>query len=125
MLLVEDELSILNITRRMLEKMGYTVIAAATPGEAITFACEYSQEIHLLITDVIMPEMNGRELAKKILPFYPNLTCLFMSGHTADVIAHHGVLLEGVNFIQKPFTTQDLGKKIRQALDEETEFDQP
>jgi DNA-binding NtrC family response regulator len=116
-LLVEDEPSILSITRRMLEKLGYTVLAAITPGEAIAFASEYSQEIHLLITDVIMPEMNGREMAKKILPFYPNLTCLFMSGHTADVIAHHGVLTEGVNFIQKPFNKESLAEKIRQALD--------
>jgi two-component system cell cycle sensor histidine kinase/response regulator CckA len=68
---------------------------------------------------VIMPEMNGRDLAKNILTLYPNINRLFMSGYTADVIAHHGVLTKGVNFIQKPFSINDLSAKVREALDSE------
>nr|WP_320191264.1 PAS domain S-box protein [uncultured Desulfobacter sp.] len=117
-LLVEDEPSILKVTMRMLERNGYTVVAASTPGEAIELAHTYSGEIHLLMTDVIMPEMNGRDLAHNICNHYPNLKCLFMSGYTANVIAHHGVLDKDVNFIQKPFSKGDLALKLREVLDE-------
>jgi two-component system cell cycle sensor histidine kinase/response regulator CckA len=117
-LLVEDEPMILDITKTMLERQGYTVMAAATPGEAIRLAREHAGEIHLLMTDVVMPEMNGRDLAKNLLSLYPNLKRLFMSGYTADVIAHHGVLDEGVQFIQKPFSVQALAAKVRDVLDE-------
>lgn len=117
-LLVEDERAILDITTRMLQQQGYTVLAACTPGEAIRLAEAHSGEIHLLMTDVVMPEMNGRDLARNILSFYPNLKRLFMSGYTANVIAHHGVLDDGVNFIQKPFTRRDLTVKIREVLEE-------
>jgi nitrogen-specific signal transduction histidine kinase/CheY-like chemotaxis protein len=116
-LLVEDEPAILRMTILMLEREGYTVIAAGVPGEAIRLANEHSGDIHLLMTDVVMPEMNGRDLAKNILSLYPHLKCLFMSGYTANVIAHHGVLNEGVNFIQKPFSLKDLGTKLREVLD--------
>ncbi|WP_319575914.1 PAS domain S-box protein [uncultured Desulfobacter sp.] len=116
-LLVEDEPSILRMTRMMLERNGYKILAASTPGEAISIAREHTGKIHLLMTDVVMPEMNGRDLAKNILSLYPNLKRLFMSGYTANVIAHHGVLDEGVNFIQKPFSKQDLAIKIREVLD--------
>ncbi len=120
-LLVEDEPSILKMTAQMLERLGYLVMAAKTPGEAIRIAREYAGEIHLLMTDVVMPEMNGRELAKNILTVRPNLRRLFMSGYTANVIAHHGVLDKGLNFIQKPFSRDQLGSKVRKALDEGTE----
>ncbi|MGA6927428.1 MAG: PAS domain S-box protein, partial [Desulfosarcina sp.] len=103
-LLVEDEPMILDVTTKMLKRQGYTVKAAATPGEAVRLAREHAGEIHLLMTDVVMPEMNGRDLARNLLSLYPNLKRLFMSGYTADVIAHHGVLDEGVQFIQKPFS---------------------
>ena len=73
----------------MLEREGYTVLTAATPWEAIDVAQEHGREIHLLMTDVVMPEMNGRDLAAKLLSLYPNLKCLFMSGYTANVIEHH------------------------------------
>ncbi len=115
-LLVEDEPAILKLTTKMLEMQGYTVLAASTPGEAIRLAREHAGEIHLLMTDVVMPEMNGRDLAKNLLSLYPHLKRLFMSGYTADVIAHHGVLDEGVHFIQKPFSTKDLAAKVREAL---------
>jgi CheY-like chemotaxis protein len=115
-LLVEDEPAILKMTRTMLERLGYAVLAASTPGEAIRLAREYPGPIGLLMTDVIMPEMNGRDLAKNLLSLYPDLKRLFMSGYTADVIAHRGVLDEGVQFIQKPFSVKDLRKKLREAL---------
>ncbi len=116
-LLVEDETAILGMTTKMLERLGYTVVAAATPGEAIHLAHGYKGRIDLLMTDVVMPEMNGRDLAKNLLSHYPKLKRLFMSGYTANVIAHHGVLDEGVHFIQKPFSKKDLGAKLREALE--------
>jgi PAS domain S-box-containing protein len=115
-LLVEDEPAMLTMTTRMLEGQGYTVLAAGTPSEAIRLAREHSEEIRLLMTDVIMPGMNGRDLAKAVLSSHPLLKCLFMSGYTADVIAHHGVLEAGVQFIQKPFSAGDLAAKVRDAL---------
>jgi PAS domain S-box-containing protein len=117
-LLVEDEPMILDIAVKILTRQGYTVMAAATPGEAIRLARESADEIHLLMTDVVMPEMNGRELAENLLSVYPNIKRLFMSGYTADVIAHHGVLDKGVQFIQKPFSVQTLAAKVREVLDE-------
>jgi len=115
-LLVEDESMILEMTTVMLELQGYTVLPANSAGEAISLAREYADEIHLLMTDVVMPEMNGRDLARNLFPLYPHLKRLFMSGYTANVIAHHGVLDEGVHFLQKPFTMQDLATKIRAVL---------
>jgi PAS domain S-box-containing protein len=118
-LLVEDESMILTLTGMMLESLGYAILPAATPGEAIQLAREHSAEIHLLITDVVMPEMNGRDLAEKLLSLYPEMKGLYMSGYTADVIAHHGILDENVHFIQKPFTLKELADKVRRTLDEE------
>ena len=115
-LLVEDEPSILRIARRVLESLGYTVLAASTPGEAICLAREHVGNIHMVMTDVIMPEMNGRDLVRRVLSLYPDIKRLFMSGYTSDVIAHHGVLDEGVHFLQKPFSTQDLALKVREVL---------
>jgi PAS domain S-box-containing protein len=115
-LLVEDEQEILELTTIMLEYHGYTVLAAATPKEAIELAEKSSTTIDLLMTDVIMPEMNGRDLAEKLYSLNPGLKGLFMSGYTADVIANHGVLDKNVNFIQKPFSMQDLAMKVRDAL---------
>jgi YesN/AraC family two-component response regulator len=93
------------------------VLPASTADEAINLARLHGDEINLLMTDVIMPEINGRELAKSILTILPNLRRLFMSGYTANVIAHRGVLDRGVNFIQKPFLKADLAMKIREVLD--------
>ncbi len=115
-LLVEDEPAILMMTTQMLKKMGYTVITAGIPGEAIRLAREHKGQIDLLMTDVVMPEMNGRDLARNLLSIYPDLKRLFMSGYTANVIAHHGVLDEGVHFIQKPFSMKDLRAKLHEAL---------
>jgi PAS domain S-box-containing protein len=116
-LLVEDETMILLLTTKMLEQLGYTVLAAATPGEAMRLAREHSGSIDLLLTDVIMPEMNGRDLARNLLSLYPMMKRLFMSGYPASVIAHHGLLDQGIHFIHKPFSRKDLGEKIREVLD--------
>jgi PAS domain S-box-containing protein len=116
-LVVEDEPAILSLTKTMLQRLGYQVLAANTPGEAIRVAAQFSGQIHLLMTDVVMPEMNGRDLASKLSSTFPALKKLYMSGYTANVIAHHGVLDEGVLFIQKPFSKNDLARWIRTALD--------
>jgi PAS domain S-box-containing protein len=116
-LLVEDELTILEMTQIMLQQLGYTVLAASTPSKAIKLASESIGEIHLLLTDIIMPEMNGRNLSERLLASKPGMASLFMSGYTADIIAHQGVLDEGVNFIQKPFSQKELASKVRAALD--------
>ncbi|GFE62901.1 PAS domain-containing sensor histidine kinase [Geobacter sp. AOG2] len=116
-LLVEDEPAILEMAAMILSSLGYTVLQANLPGEAIRVAGESGGEIHLLMTDVVMPEMNGRDLAQSLQTLHPHLRCLFTSGYTADVIAPHGVLDPGVHFIQKPFTLSDLAVKVREALD--------
>ncbi len=116
-LLVEDEPAILKMTTIMLKRQGYTVLTASFPGEAIRLASEHSGRIGLLLTDVIMPEMNGRDLAKHLSSICPNVKCLFMSGYTANVIAHHGLLNENEQFIQKPFSLKNLGVKVREILD--------
>jgi response regulator RpfG family c-di-GMP phosphodiesterase len=105
------------MTSALLKKQGYEVLAAGSPGEAIRLAREHAGEIHLLITDVIMPEMNGRELAQSLLSHYPQLKHMFISGYTDDIIAHHGILDEGVHFVQKPFSVKDLTAKVREVLD--------
>jgi two-component system, cell cycle sensor histidine kinase and response regulator CckA len=115
-LLVEDDGSILELGKRMLNNLGYTVLSAATPNEAISLAEEHDNAIDLLITDVIMPEMNGRELSEQLRTRYSNLKTLFMSGYTANVIAHRGVLEDGVCFMPKPFSKKDLAVKVREAL---------
>ena len=118
-LLVEDEATILTLTTRMLTKQGYTVLAASSPGEAIRIAETYGGQIDLLVTDVIMPEMNGRDLAKNVLAHFPRVKRLFMSGYTADVIAHHGVLDPGIHFLQKPFSMRNLIAKVQAALEDQ------
>jgi len=116
-LLVEDEPSILSMTTNILTKQGYTVLVANSPAEATRLASEHSGEIDLLITDVVMPEMNGKDLANNLMSLYPKLNCLFMSGYTANVIVRYGVLDEGMHFIQKPFSLPGLANKVREVLD--------
>ncbi|HWP37270.1 MAG TPA: response regulator, partial [Gemmatimonadales bacterium] len=116
-LVAEDEKSIRELTVRVLERLGYRVLAAEDPSQAIELAEQYGAVIHLLITDVIMPGMNGRDLANRLKTLHPGLRTLYMSGYTADVIAHHGVLNEGVLFVQKPFSVHDIAVKVRVALD--------
>jgi two-component system cell cycle sensor histidine kinase/response regulator CckA len=115
-LLVEDEPTILNMTTTMLERLGYTVLPVNSPAEAIRLAEQSSKDIHLVLTDIIMPEMNGRTLVERLKKHRAGMKCLFMSGYTTDLISHHGALDDGVQFIQKPFAKRDLAAKIRLTL---------
>jgi PAS domain S-box-containing protein len=117
-LLVEDEPAILEMTGMMLQREGYTVIKAKSPGEAIRRTNERTGTIDLLFSDVVMPEMNGRDLAENIQTLSPATKCPFTSGYTADVIAHQGVLDKGIHFIQKPFSRGSLLAKVREVLDQ-------
>jgi len=119
LLFVEDEPEILEVGRTMLERLGYKVLTAGTPGEALRQARTHAAEIQLLITDVVMPEMNGRQLEKLISDIKPGLKCLFTSGYTVNVIAHRGVLEKGVNFLPKPFSLEDLALKVGEALEQD------
>jgi two-component system sensor histidine kinase EvgS len=116
-LLVEDEPSIRKLARTILDKLNYAVLTAASPHEAIRLAGEHDGEIHLLMTDVVMPDLNGRELAERILLTRPGMKCLYMSGYTANFIAPRGVLDEGTHFIQKPFSLKELAIQVRSMLD--------
>jgi CheY-like chemotaxis protein len=118
LLMVEDEGAILNVGHAMLESLGYKVLTAATPSEAIQLAQSHADRIQLLITDVVMPEMNGRDLATLLCDANPKLKCLFASGYSTDVIAHQGVLEEGVHFLEKPFSLPNLASKVREVLDQ-------
>ncbi|MBF0468999.1 MAG: transporter substrate-binding domain-containing protein [Desulfamplus sp.] len=116
-LLIEDEPMLLELTRLMLETIGYKVLSCAIPEEGIKMAEKHSEEIDLLITDVVMPKMNGRELVEKILEIAPDISYLFISGYTANLIARHGILDKEPHFLQKPFSIDELSKKIRKILD--------
>lgn len=115
-LVVEDEPGILKLCALMLDQLGYKVLAAGSPGEAIKLAEEHTSEIDLLITDVVMPEMNGRDLAERMNSLHPNMKKLFMSGYTANVITQRAVLDVDIHFIQKPFSIQLLAASVREAL---------
>ena len=115
-LLVEDDVSILRLSERILQDQGYTVLSATSPAEALTQVRQQGGRLDLLITDVVMPEMNGRELSNQVHAFCPDSKVLFMSGYTADIIAHRGVLDEGVQFIQKPFSSRSLAAAVQQVL---------
>ncbi|WP_319524279.1 cache domain-containing protein [uncultured Desulfosarcina sp.] len=118
-LLVEDDPILQEICEIMLRDLGYTILSAGTPGEAIKLAEENRDRIQLLITDVIMPEMNGPELAARLIAIVPETKHLYMSGYTANIIASQGLLDDNVNFIQKPFSLSGLALKVRQILDDE------
>jgi signal transduction histidine kinase len=116
-LVVEDEVKILKLCERMLSELGYRALTANAVEEAIRLVGEYAGDIHLLMTDVVMPEMNGRDLAQKLASIKPGMKYLFMSGYTANVIAHRGILDEGVRFLQKPFSMTTLAEKVREAIE--------
>lgn len=116
-LLVEDEVSLRMTCGIFLEALGYKLLSAESPEVALTLAAGHPGDIHLLLTDVIMPGMNGRQLADRLLQVRPDVRCLFMSGYTADAIADRGVLDEDINFIQKPFTRDMLARKISEVLE--------
>jgi len=116
-LFVEDEVQLLKLNTRAITSLGYTVLSTDSPREAIAIAGEHDGTIDLLITDIVMPEMNGRELQQELHGKNPGLKCLFTSGYTADIIADRGVLEENVHFLSKPFTRAALAAKIREVLD--------
>jgi len=116
LLLVEDDAALLGMGNQMLQKFGYTVLMANTPERALCLAEEHADDIQLLVTDIVMPGMNGKELAARLKARYPKLKCLFMSGFTMDIIAHQGILDESCYFIQKPFSMQDLAAKVMEVL---------
>ncbi|MBS1114610.1 MAG: sensor hybrid histidine kinase [Nitrospirae bacterium] len=115
-LLTEDDEMVRRMTAEMLEEIGYTVLVAKTPMEALSLCEKKDTPIDLLLTDVVMPGMKGTELRDKIEALRPGIKVMFMSGYTSNVIVHHGVLQEGVHFIQKPFKINDLSRKVRDAL---------
>jgi PAS domain S-box-containing protein len=119
-LLVEDEANLRYLARQYLEKQGYKVIEAADGAVAMQIAVAHEAIIHLLLTDVIMPGMNGRELAQRISEIRPNVKILYMSGYTENVIGHNGMLDAGVRLLQKPFNLRDLKSKVREVLDAST-----
>jgi two-component system cell cycle sensor histidine kinase/response regulator CckA len=115
-LLVEDEEQVLKLGRLILERSGYTVMAARTPAAGLALAATVPGRLHVLVTDVVMPGMNGKDLLDRLRPDHPGLKCLFMSGYTSDVIAPHGILDEGIQFLQKPFTAATLAARVRDVL---------
>src|SRR6202042_313089 len=115
-LLVEDEVNLRYLARQYLEKQGYKVIEAADGAVAMQIAVAHEGIIHLLLTDVIMPGMNGRELAQRISEIRPNTKVLYMSGYTENVIGHNGTLDAGIRLLQKPFTLRDLKNIVREVL---------
>ncbi|MFN7019561.1 MAG: response regulator, partial [Fimbriimonadales bacterium] len=120
-LVVEDEPGVLEVATETLRQYGYKVLVAHSPPEALQIAQNLGEPIHLLITDVVMPVMSGRELADYIQQrIHPNIKVLYVSGYTENTIVHHGVLEPGVNFLPKPYTPTQLAHKVRQVLDAPT-----
>ncbi len=117
-LMVEDEEPLLRVVRRMLERLGYQVLAYPGPTEALEAITSLESRIDLLMTDVVMPGMNGKELAHRIRERFPGIRFLFMSGYTANIIESHGLLDEGVHFLHKPFSPLELAAGVRKALDD-------
>jgi len=117
-LVMEDEAEIRKLAGESLESLGYRVLTASSPQEAIRNVAEHDGPLHLVITDVVMPQMNGRQLFERLAPMRPGLRCLYISGYTADVIADRGVLKEGTRFLGKPFTLDALARKVREVLDQ-------
>jgi CheY-like chemotaxis protein len=115
-LLVEDDPMVLEAGALMLRELGYTVLPADTPDKAVRLAGKHAGGVHLLVTDVVMPGMNGRDLSRLLRSQYPGLRTLYLSGYTASVIATGGVLEQGVHFLQKPFSLNSLAEKVREAL---------
>ncbi len=116
-LLVEDETALLKMAEVLLQRLGFKVLSASSPAEALRLAAENPAGIALLLSDVVMPVMNGRELARQVKELCPGIKTLFMSGYTAEVIARHGVLDKDLHFIQKPFSLKELGEKIGKLLE--------
>lgn len=116
-LVFEDDVAVRNLVVETLTTHGYQVIEAQNIRDGLQRMAAHKEPIHLLLTDVVMPEMNGRELCQNVAAIHPDVKALYMSGYTNNIIAHHGVLDKGVNFLQKPFTVHSLLEKVREVLD--------
>src|SRR6185295_9448657 len=116
-LLVEDEEMVRNLTRELLEESGYIVLEANGGEQAVTIFNERKEAIDLLITDVVMPKMSGKDVADRLRKVHPETAVLFMSGYTDEAIVHHGIVDSHIAFIQKPFSENALAQKVRDVLD--------
>ena len=116
-LLAEDDALLLPLARDVLKRLGYTVLEARTPADAIAVAQAHSGVIHLLVSDVVMPGESGLKLARRLLEVRPNLRVLYISGYSDEAVVRHGLLDPGTTFLQKPFTPAALARKVREVLD--------
>ena len=117
-LLVEDEVLVRSLVSKFLHSQGYRVLSATRGSDALQLAAEHGSRIDLLLSDVVLPHMNGRQIYERLALTMPTLRVLFMSGYTENIIAPHGVLERGCYFVQKPFSLKELARKVREALDE-------
>jgi len=115
-MLVEDEAQVRDLTQRMLKQLGYSVLTAAKGDEALEISSNHAGEIALLVTDVVMPNMSGKQVADALVLTRPGLKVLFLSGYTDNTVGNHGVLDSNVNFLAKPFSRETLARKIREIL---------
>jgi DNA-binding NtrC family response regulator len=122
-LLVEDEEDVRKLAGRILRRQGYTVLEGSHGADAFNVCKQHQGRIHLLVTDVVMPKMSGRELAEELKQVYQDFKVLYMSGYTDNAIVHHGILEKGMNYLQKPFTVEGLARKVREVLDEDSNPD--
>jgi len=116
-LVVEDDKEVRKLAVQILTRQGYTVLDGSYGDEAFNVCRQHKGQIHLLLTDVVMPGMDGRALSESLSQLHPEMKVLYMSGYTTNSIVHHGVLGEGINFLQKPFTVDTLARKVREVLD--------
>ena len=118
-LLVEDEDGVRSLVREVLKRQGYRVLETRHGGEALVASEQHQGKIDLLLTDVVLAQMSGRDIAKRLCPMRPDMKVLYVSGYTEEAIHHHGVLDPGTAFLQKPFTPSVLARKVREVLDAE------
>ena len=116
-LIVEDDKSLRKLARTLLKQRGYTILEAENGEDALKVSKEHEGPIDLLITDVVMPQMSGKETAERLQPLYPHMKVIYMSGYTDNAIVRHGVLAPGLNFLEKPFSPEALARKVREVLD--------
>jgi CheY-like chemotaxis protein len=116
-LVVEDDAAVLGLTCRALEAEGYTILCASDGTDALRIVERHGGEIHLLLTDVVMPGMSGRELAEQMAARRVGIRILYMSGYPGDAAVHHGAFVRGSAFLQKPFSPDGLTRKVRETLD--------